>query len=145
MIRVGNGAIGPADTATFVRVNAATSHYLPIMLVAPFLSLSPPRFRPIRDAVFYRLSSVHQLFMATQRRALKERAHRTAPFVECHDDFGRPVLAFVRVCDGASTLTEGASMTFERFTAHVRPSSIDSCPPSFPHAARAGNQEHACN
>ena len=52
MIRVGNGAIGPADTATSVRVNAATSHYQPIMLVAPFLSLSARAFGPYATQFF---------------------------------------------------------------------------------------------
>jgi hypothetical protein len=35
MIRVGNWAIDPADAATFVRVNAATSLYLPARILSP--------------------------------------------------------------------------------------------------------------
>jgi hypothetical protein len=47
-----NGAIGPADTAAFVKVNAATSLYLPIMLVAPFLSRSTRVFGPYATQFF---------------------------------------------------------------------------------------------
>jgi hypothetical protein len=51
----------------------ATSLYLLIMLVARCLSLSPPAFGPYAT-ILYRLSGVHQLFMASIGCALKEGA-----------------------------------------------------------------------
>src|SRR5207302_4911863 len=64
-----------------------------------FLVVLSSRLRPIRYAILYRLSGVHQLFMAAQRRALKERTGRPAPFIEHHNDVGWPVRTLVRIRD----------------------------------------------
>ena len=69
-----------------------------------------PRFRPIRDAIFYRLSGVHQLFMAAQRRTLKEGADRPAAFIECDDYAGCPARALEGIGNDVSVPTKGAGM-----------------------------------
>lgn len=51
--------------------------------------------------------------MAAVRRALKQRADRTASCIERHNDVGRPIRTLIGVTDGISALSEGACMTFE--------------------------------
>jgi len=94
--------------------NAAT-FLLPDHARGSALVVLAPCLRPIRDAILYHMSGIHQLWMAAVRGALKERADRSAAPIERHDHSGWPVGALVRIRDRILSEAEAAGMTFEGF------------------------------
>ena len=110
------------------------------IIIHPCLVDLSPCLRPIRDAIFYRLSGVHQFFMAAQRRTLKEGADRPAAFIERHNYAGGPARALVGIRNDVSTPTKGAGMSFvslagalETFFKGKPPALIPACGKSHEH------------